>query len=64
MKTIDDCGLRKQIKYVKDNITLKKELGKETSFEESLVKEWGRYLPGGDKYFLWLRHSFAARMSN
>lgn len=50
-------GLQGQIKYVEENIAIKKELGKDTSFEEGLVKEWKRYLPGGDKHHLWLDYS-------
>ena len=45
-------ALRRQIKYVKDTITIKKRLHKDDSFEEDLVKEWSRWLPGGGKQYL------------
>ena len=54
-------GLQGQIRYVKETIAIKKQLGKDTSFEEELIKEWRRYLRGGDKHHLWLSHSYAAR---
>ena len=50
-------SLEGQIKYVKENIAIKKKLGKNASFEEALVKEWQRYLKGGDKHDLWLAYS-------
>ena len=52
-------SLRGQIRYVEENIAIREELGIDASFEKSLVKEWKRYLPGGDKHHLWLRHSQA-----
>lgn len=54
-------SLRGQIKYVEENIAIREELGKDASFERSLVEEWRRYLPGGDKHHLWLSHSYAER---
>ena len=50
-------SLESQIRYVEDNIALKKQLGKDSSFEEKLIKEWRRYLPRGDKHHLWLAYS-------
>jgi hypothetical protein len=50
-------SLRKQIEYVEENIALKKQMGKDTSFEESLIKAWQKYQPGGSKYELWLNYS-------
>ena len=32
------------------------QLGKDASFEEGLVKEWRKYLPGGRKHHLWLAY--------
>ena len=52
-----DHGLMKQIKYVEENIKLKEKLGKDATFERSLVKAWRNWLPGGNKYPLWLAHS-------
>ena len=52
-----DHGLLKQISYVEENIAIKKQLGKDTSFEEGLLKEWRKYLSGGSKHHLWLAHS-------
>lgn len=52
-----DHGLLKQIAYIEENIAIRKELGKDYSFEEELVEEWRRYLPGGDKHHLWSAHS-------
>ena len=49
-------SLESQIRYVEDTIRIKKELGKDASFEEGLIKEWRKYLPGGSKHHLWLRH--------
>lgn len=43
-------GLKGQVRYVEENIAIRKRLGKDTIFEESLIEEWKRYLPGGDKY--------------
>lgn len=54
-------SLEGQIKFVEDNIALRKKLGKDSSFEEALVKEWRRYLPGGDKRKLWVAYSSALR---
>lgn len=51
------ASLESQIEYVKDNIKLRKKLGKDTHFEESLLKEWRQYLPGGSKYHLWVGYS-------
>ena len=56
----EDYGLARQIRYTEDCIAIKKELGKASSFEEGLVKEWRRYLPGGDKHYLWVAYSQAA----
>jgi len=53
-------GLAGQILYIEENIAIKKKLGKDTSFEEELVKEWRRYLKGGDKHHLWVAHSMSA----
>ena len=50
-------GLQGQIRYMEDNIAIKKKLGKDSSFEEGLVKEWKKYLPGGSKHHLWLDYS-------
>ena len=54
-------GLRGQIKYVEETITIKKQLGKDASFEKGLVREWKRYLPSGDKHHLWVQYSSYAR---
>ena len=54
-------SLISQIKYVEQTIISKEELGEDASFERELVKEWKRYLPGGDKHHLWLQHSDSAR---
>ncbi|MBU0778017.1 hypothetical protein KKF82_07145 [Patescibacteria group bacterium] len=56
-------GLLGQITYVKQTIAIKKQLGKDASFEEGLIEEWRRYLPNGDKHHLWESHSYAARHS-
>jgi len=58
---IGDHGLAKQIKYVEDNIAIKKQMGKDASFEEGLVKEWRKYLPGGSKHHMWVQHAFSGR---
>ena len=50
-------SLQDQINFVLENIAIKKRLGKDTSFEEELVKEWERYLPGGKKHHLWAAYS-------
>ena len=50
-------SLEEQIKYVEDNIAIKKQLGKDASFEEGLIKEWQKYLAGGNKHHLWVRDS-------
>lgn len=50
-------GLQGQIRYVEETIAIKKQLGKDTSFEKELVREWRKYLPGGSKYNLWLAYS-------
>jgi len=52
-------GLAGQILYVEENIAIKKKLGKDPSFEEGLVKEWRKYLPGGSKHQLWVAYSHA-----
>jgi len=51
----------KQIKYAEGNIAIKKQLGKDASFEEGLVRSWQEYLPGGSKHYRWLSHSYAER---
>jgi len=56
----DDRGLAKQIRYMEENIAIKKELGKDYSFEEGLAKEWRKYLPGGTKHHLWIAYSASA----
>ena len=33
-------NLQRQIRYVEENIKLKEQLGKDTSFEKDLVKAW------------------------
>ncbi len=45
-------SLAYEIRCFENTIALKKKLGKDAKFEESLVKEYKRYLPGGDKYYL------------
>ena len=50
-------GLAGQILYIEENIAIKKRMGKDASFEEGLVKEWRRYLKGGDKRHLWVAYS-------
>ena len=50
-------GLPGQIEYMEEIIAIKKGMGKDASFEEGLVKEWKRYLPGGDKHYLWVNYS-------
>jgi len=59
--TTEYKGLQGQINYVKQTIRIKEQLGKDASFEKELIKEWRRYLRGGDKHHLWLSHSYAAR---
>jgi len=56
----EDYGLARQIRYSEDCIAIKMELGKDSSFEEGLVKEWRRYLPGGAKHYRWIAYSQAA----
>lgn len=50
-------GLQGQIRYVEDNITIKKKMGKDATFEQELIKEWKKYLPEGSKHYLWLKYS-------
>ena len=54
-------GLKFEIKCVEETIAIKKRLGKDASFEKGLVKEWKRYLEGGDKHHLWIQHGFSGR---
>lgn len=56
----DDYGLPRQIRYMEECIEIKKKLGKDSSFEESLVEEWRKYLPRGSKRHLWIAYSQAA----
>ena len=51
--------IKEQIAYVEENITIKKRIGKDASFEEDLVKEWKLYLPGGSKRHIWVKHSYS-----
>ena len=51
--------LEYEIRVVEQVIEAKEKQGKETSFERDLIKEWSRYLPGGDKNKLWLAHTEA-----
>lgn len=53
----DDYGLARQIRYTEECIEIKEKLGKNHSFEDGLVKEWRKYLPGGSKYHLWVAYS-------
>jgi len=50
-------GLEGQIKYMEESIEIGEALGKDKSYERMLVKEWKRYLPGGNKHHLWLAYS-------
>ena len=54
-------GLEGQIKYMEESIKIGEALGKDKSYERMLVKEWKRYLPGGDKHHLWVAYSEHAR---
>jgi len=56
-------GLKYEIKCVEGTIKIKEQLGKDAKFEKGLVREWKRYLPGGDKHHLWVQHSFSGRRS-
>ena len=49
---LDEKPIKRQMKYVEENIAIKKQLGKDTSFEEGLLKECREYLPGGSKHHL------------
>jgi len=40
-------GLKRQMKYVEDAINIKRRVGKDTTFEEDLLKSWKQWLPGG-----------------
>ena len=46
-----------QISETEKIIKLKKDAGKDASFEKALIKEWKNYLHGGTKHHLWQRHS-------
>ena len=47
MSGLTVVGLMREIKYVEDCIKERKKLNKDCSFEEDLLKEWRKYLPGG-----------------
>jgi hypothetical protein len=51
--------LEYEMKVVQQVIEAKEKQGKDTTFERELIKEWRRYLPGGDKNSLWLTHTEA-----
>ena len=46
-------SLAYEVACIEDTIALKKKMGKDAKFEEALVKEYKRYLPGGDLHHLW-----------
>lgn len=50
-------GLAGQIKYMEESIEIGEAAGRDKSYERMLVKEWNRYLPGGDKHHLWVQHT-------
>ena len=47
MSGLTVASLRRDIKRVEACIVEFKKLGKDCSFEEDLLKEWRKYLPGG-----------------
>ena len=54
-------SLEEEIRAVEGIIVTKKRMGKDASFEKGLVREWKRYLPGGDKHDLWVKHSYSTQ---
>ena len=54
-------SLEEEIRIVEGIIVTKKRMGKDASFEKGLVREWKRYLPGGDKHHLWVKHSYSTQ---
>ena len=51
--------LEYEIRVVEETIAIKEKMGKDASFEKGLVKEWKRYLPGGDKHSEWVKHGYS-----
>ena len=54
-------GLLYEIKCIEQTIKGKKSRGEDVKFEEDLVKEYKRYLEGGDKHHLWLEYAHSSR---
>lgn len=52
-------GLLYEIKCIEQTINGKKSRGEDIKFEQELVKEYKRYLEGGDKHDLWLGNTYS-----